>query len=227
MDELAARTGRRYGLVDYHGAADAERVIVVMGSAAGAVEETVDALVAARRAGRRGDGPALPPVPGRRSSIAALPPTVRADRRPRPDQGARRRRRAALPRGRGRARASGWTGRAAVRDASPGHRRPLRPVVARKSRPSMVKAVFDELARRSPEAPLHRRHLRRRHPPQPADRPRVPPAAPGRRGPGRVLRARLRRHRRGQQGLGQDHRRGHRPASPRATSSTTRRSRAR
>src|SRR5690606_14249112 len=29
MDELAARTGRRYGLVDYHGAPDAERVIVV------------------------------------------------------------------------------------------------------------------------------------------------------------------------------------------------------
>ena len=41
MDELAARTGRRYGLVDYHGAPDADRVIVLMGSAAGAVEETV------------------------------------------------------------------------------------------------------------------------------------------------------------------------------------------
>ncbi len=47
MDELADRTGRRYGLVDYHGAPDADRVIIVMGSAAGAVEETVDALVAA------------------------------------------------------------------------------------------------------------------------------------------------------------------------------------
>ena len=47
MDELATRTGRRYGLVDYHGAPDAERVIIVMGSASGAVEETVDALVAA------------------------------------------------------------------------------------------------------------------------------------------------------------------------------------
>ena len=45
LDELAARTGRRYGLVDYHGAPDAERVIVVMGSASGAIEETVDALV--------------------------------------------------------------------------------------------------------------------------------------------------------------------------------------
>ena len=44
MDELAARTGRRYGLVDYHGAPDADRVIVIMGSAAGAAQETVDAL---------------------------------------------------------------------------------------------------------------------------------------------------------------------------------------
>ncbi|HEY8654662.1 MAG TPA: pyruvate:ferredoxin (flavodoxin) oxidoreductase, partial [Dermatophilaceae bacterium] len=32
MDELAERTGRRYNLVDYHGAPDAERVIVIMGS---------------------------------------------------------------------------------------------------------------------------------------------------------------------------------------------------
>jgi pyruvate-ferredoxin/flavodoxin oxidoreductase len=45
FDELAARTGRRYGLVDYHGAPDAERVIIAMGSASGAIEETVDALV--------------------------------------------------------------------------------------------------------------------------------------------------------------------------------------
>ena len=36
MDELAARTGRHYRLVDYVGAPDAERVIVLMGSAAGA-----------------------------------------------------------------------------------------------------------------------------------------------------------------------------------------------
>ena len=41
MDELAERTGRRYDLVEYHGAPDAERVIVIMGSGAGAVGETV------------------------------------------------------------------------------------------------------------------------------------------------------------------------------------------
>ena len=46
LDELAARTGRRYGLVDYAGAADAERVLVLMGSAAGAAAEAVEALTA-------------------------------------------------------------------------------------------------------------------------------------------------------------------------------------
>jgi pyruvate-ferredoxin/flavodoxin oxidoreductase len=43
--ELEARTGRRYGLVDYEGAPDAERVIVMMGSGSGAVGETVAKLV--------------------------------------------------------------------------------------------------------------------------------------------------------------------------------------
>ncbi|EJW11923.1 Pyruvate-flavodoxin oxidoreductase [Rhodovulum sp. PH10] len=47
MDRFAAQTGRRYGLFDYVGAPDAERVIVLMGSGAGAVEETVEALRAA------------------------------------------------------------------------------------------------------------------------------------------------------------------------------------
>ena len=46
MNEFAEHTGRQYNLVDYHGAPDAERVIVIMGSGAGAVGETVDALVA-------------------------------------------------------------------------------------------------------------------------------------------------------------------------------------
>ena len=47
FDELAALTGRRYGLVDYVGATDAERVIVLMGSATGAATETVETLNAA------------------------------------------------------------------------------------------------------------------------------------------------------------------------------------
>jgi pyruvate-ferredoxin/flavodoxin oxidoreductase len=47
MDTLAERTGRHYHLVDYHGAPDAERVIVAMGSGVGAIREVVDHLVAA------------------------------------------------------------------------------------------------------------------------------------------------------------------------------------
>ncbi len=46
FEQLAARSGRRYGLVDYRGAPDAERVLVLMGSGAGAAGEAVDALVA-------------------------------------------------------------------------------------------------------------------------------------------------------------------------------------
>ena len=44
FDDLAARTGRQYSLVDYHGAPDADRVVVLMGSGAGAAAEVVDEL---------------------------------------------------------------------------------------------------------------------------------------------------------------------------------------
>ncbi len=44
MDRFAELTGRRYGLFEYHGAADAERVIVLMGSGCEAAHETVDFL---------------------------------------------------------------------------------------------------------------------------------------------------------------------------------------
>jgi len=44
MDKFATITGRQYSLVEYHGAPDAERVIVLMGSGIGAVREAVDAL---------------------------------------------------------------------------------------------------------------------------------------------------------------------------------------
>jgi len=45
MDGLAERTGRHYQLVEYHGAPDAERVVVLMGSGVGPVRQTVDHLV--------------------------------------------------------------------------------------------------------------------------------------------------------------------------------------
>ncbi|MCB6179750.1 pyruvate:ferredoxin (flavodoxin) oxidoreductase [Rhodobacter sp. Har01] len=46
MDRLATLTGRRYGLCDYVGPADAERVIVVMGSGAEVVLEALAVLAA-------------------------------------------------------------------------------------------------------------------------------------------------------------------------------------
>ncbi|KAA0234983.1 MAG: Pyruvate-flavodoxin oxidoreductase [Acidimicrobiales bacterium] len=45
MEHLARRTGRRYSLVDYIGAPDPERALILMGSGTGAVDETVEAMV--------------------------------------------------------------------------------------------------------------------------------------------------------------------------------------
>jgi pyruvate-ferredoxin/flavodoxin oxidoreductase len=44
MDQFFELTGRKYKLFEYYGAADAERVIIIMGSGAGTVKETVDYL---------------------------------------------------------------------------------------------------------------------------------------------------------------------------------------
>ena len=76
MEEFEKQTGRRYRLFDYYGAPDAERVLVVMGSAAEAVHEVVDDLKARKekvgvlrvRLYRPFDG---------KSFLAALPPSVK------------------------------------------------------------------------------------------------------------------------------------------------------
>ena len=44
MDKFHQLTGRRYNLFEYYGAHDAERVVILMGSGAGTVKETVDHL---------------------------------------------------------------------------------------------------------------------------------------------------------------------------------------
>jgi pyruvate-ferredoxin/flavodoxin oxidoreductase len=77
MDEFAARTGRAYHLFDYVGHPEAERVIVLMGSGAETVHETVDWLL------RRGEKVGLVKVRLYRpfaldAFVAALPPTTRA-----------------------------------------------------------------------------------------------------------------------------------------------------
>ncbi len=77
MDAFAKLTGRAYKLFDYHGAADADRVIVIMGSGAETVHETVDHLNA--------QGARLGVVKVRLfrpfsldALVAALPPSLRA-----------------------------------------------------------------------------------------------------------------------------------------------------
>jgi pyruvate-ferredoxin/flavodoxin oxidoreductase len=76
MEQFASRTGRAYRLCDYVGAPDADRAIVLMGSGAGAAEETVLALMA------QGEKVGLlkvrlfRPFPAE-AFLAALPKTVR------------------------------------------------------------------------------------------------------------------------------------------------------
>ncbi|MHB8667233.1 MAG: pyruvate:ferredoxin (flavodoxin) oxidoreductase [Burkholderiales bacterium] len=77
MSRFAKLTRRRYGLFDYQGAADAERVLVQMGSGTGASGEAVRALVA------RGEKVGLVTVRLYRpfdaqALVAALPKSVRA-----------------------------------------------------------------------------------------------------------------------------------------------------
>jgi pyruvate-ferredoxin/flavodoxin oxidoreductase len=77
MDKFAGLTGRQYRLFDYHGAPDAERVLVLMGSGCEAAQETVDYL--------RGQGEKVGVLKVRlyrpfdvRRFIEALPATVKA-----------------------------------------------------------------------------------------------------------------------------------------------------
>jgi pyruvate-ferredoxin/flavodoxin oxidoreductase len=77
MDRFAEKTGRAYRLFDYVGAPDADRVIIMMGSGCGSVEETVDYL------NQRGDKVGLLKVHLFRpfaadAFMAALPKTAKA-----------------------------------------------------------------------------------------------------------------------------------------------------
>ena len=204
MDELAARTGRQYGLVDYHGAPDADRVVIVMGSANGAVEETVDSLVAAGERVGMLRIRLFQPFPAEQI-LAALPTTVQAiavlDRTKEP----------------------GAVGEplyldvvAALAEAMDADEPPFASaprviggrygLSSKEMTPAMIKPIFAGTLRGTAQATFHGRHLRRRDAPQPAHRHRLPPSASGRRGPGDLLRPRLGRDGRSEQGLGQDHR---------------------
>jgi pyruvate-ferredoxin/flavodoxin oxidoreductase len=77
LAELAGLCGRQYGLVDYVGAADADRVVVLMGSGAGAAEEAVEALCAAGEPVGVLKVRLYRPFPAE-YFVRALPPTVRS-----------------------------------------------------------------------------------------------------------------------------------------------------
>jgi pyruvate-ferredoxin/flavodoxin oxidoreductase len=77
MDAFTRQTGRTYRILEYHGAPDAERVVVLMGSGAEAAHETVDAL------NERGERVGLVKVRlyrpfDARRFVEALPATTRA-----------------------------------------------------------------------------------------------------------------------------------------------------
>src|SRR5262249_1541762 len=72
MERFAELTGRRYRLFDYVGHPEAERVIVVMGSGAEAVHETVEWLAARGEEGGGGKVRLYRPFPG--DAFVAPPP---------------------------------------------------------------------------------------------------------------------------------------------------------
>jgi pyruvate-ferredoxin/flavodoxin oxidoreductase len=203
MDAFAKLTGRAYKLYEYFGAADAERVIVVMGSAVETVEETVKALMAkgekvgvlAVRLYRPFDATAF---------VAAIPASVKKvavlDRTKEPgSQGE--------PLFLDVVSAANELGRSfeMIRVVATVCR--PRSSLPRWSRPSTTTGLGD------PQEGIHRRHQRRRDPPLAGLRSFLQHgrsqvrALP-------VLRRRFRRHRGRQQELDQDHRRGDRQPRP-------------
>ena len=208
MGSLAERTGRRYHLVEYHGAPDAERVLVLMGSGAGAAREAVDALVENGERVGTADRSPLSSLPRRTvHHRAAAERSLR--RRARPDQGAWLHRRAFVPRRPRRLGRSNGRPRAPLRRGASGHRRPLWAVV-QGVHAGDGKGRARRARRRPAQTPFHRRHFRRRDIAQPSLGPRLPSASARRRSPSGLFRPGVGRHGRGQQEQRQDHRRRHR-----------------
>jgi len=146
MDTLAARTGRRYRTVDYTGDPQAERVIVVMGSAAQTAGETVVRLCAQGERVGVAQVRLFRPFPAR-ELLDALPASVR--------------RVAVLDR----TKEPGSSGEplfldvvAALAEATTGGERAVLPLVtggryglsSKELTPGMVAGVFAELAREQP-----------------------------------------------------------------------------
>ena len=149
MDKFAQIVGRQYQLFEYEGAPDAEDVIIVMGSGAEAVHETVDYLTAQGKKVGMLKVRLMRPF-SLEHFLAALPQDGQEHRRSGPHQGTRLHRRAAL---------SGCHHRADRRL----HRRQgadgnLPRVIggryglsSKEFTPAMVKRIFEELTKPTPQ----------------------------------------------------------------------------
>jgi pyruvate-ferredoxin/flavodoxin oxidoreductase len=148
MDRFAGLTGRQYHLFEYHGAPDADRVIVMMGSGS-ETERT-------RRACRRGECAAVSSV-RRRRIPGCIATQCLCHRGAGADQGGRGAWRAAVPRCGERGGAGG--GARKMAGHADDHRRALRSVVER-----LQPAAGEGSVRRTPQATaaqqLYRRHQR-------------------------------------------------------------------
>ncbi|HEX7516604.1 MAG TPA: pyruvate:ferredoxin (flavodoxin) oxidoreductase [Chthoniobacterales bacterium] len=142
MDDFAELTGRSYSLFEYHGAVDAERVVVLMGSGCEAAHETVDFLNARKEKVGLLKVRLYRPFDARRF-VEALPKTARAiavlDRTKEPGSGGEPLYldcvNALYEQGRDKVRVFG--GRYGLS--------------SKEFTPAMVKAVFENLAQRSPK----------------------------------------------------------------------------
>ena len=76
MDKFAKISGRQYHIVEYYGAADAEQVIVIMGSGAETVQETIDYLNAQGQKLGVLKGHLYRPFPAK-AFVAALPKSAK------------------------------------------------------------------------------------------------------------------------------------------------------
>ncbi|MFR4118462.1 MAG: hypothetical protein ACLT2T_06170 [Bilophila wadsworthia] len=87
MDKINAITGKDYKFFNYYGHPEADRLIVVMGSGASVVEETIDELM---RRGKRSAWSACAVRLPAGKAAGSRPRLREAHRRARPHQGARR-----------------------------------------------------------------------------------------------------------------------------------------
>ncbi len=179
MDKFAKLVGREYRLFQYEGAPDAETVIIVMGSGAEAVHETVDYLTAQGKKVGMLKIRLMRPF-SLEHFLQALPATVKSICRSRPHQRARRHRRAAVSGRHHRADRRLHRRQGAHGDLPQGYRRTLRPVVegihSGDGQSHLRRADQGDAAKS-----LHHRHQRRRHPHQPATTTRPSPPSPPRR----------------------------------------------